>query len=82
MDSEIDGGPRIKNTNLRFFRGVRAFEWFPLAKVGDRFRLLPQRVVEGSIERGTPINSGGLSDPRSILWRRTRTRRRAGGGIH
>ena len=57
MDREINGVPRVKNANFRFFRGRFAFVRFLLAKIGDDFGRLPERVIQGSVKLWRTFNS-------------------------
>ena len=57
MDRKINGVPRVKNANFRFFRGRFAFVRFLLAKIGDDFGRLPERVVQRSVKLWSTFNT-------------------------
>ena len=60
MNPEIDGVARVENAHFRSFGGRFAFVRFLLAKIGDDFGRLPERVVQGSVKLRSVIDTDGF----------------------
>ena len=60
VNPEIDSVARIENAYFRSFRSRLSFVRFLLAKLRNRFRGLPERIVQRPIELRSVIDANGL----------------------
>jgi hypothetical protein len=60
VNPEIDGMTRVQNAYFRWFRCRLSFVRFLLAKIGNRFRRLPERIVQRPVELRSVIDANGL----------------------
>ena len=60
VNSEIHGMTRVQNAYFRPFRRRLSFVRFLLAKLRNRFRRLPERIVQRPIEFRSVVDANGL----------------------
>jgi hypothetical protein len=52
---------RVQDANFSGFRGALPLEWLPLPEICNRFRQLPDGIIEGSVHLRRPLYGHGAS---------------------